>query len=54
LLRSRGAVEVDVDGHGAGDRLNQCVWAYRQVAVAAHDRLHSVVQRSSGPDPAAD
>ena len=42
------------DDQEVADRLNQCVKAYRQVDDAARDRLHGVVQRSSGPDPAAE
>jgi hypothetical protein len=49
-----GVEHLAVDGHEVADRLNQCVKAYRQVDAAAHDRLHGIVQRSSGPDPAAD
>jgi hypothetical protein len=49
-----GVEHLAVDGQEVADRLNQCVKAYRQVDAAAHDRLHGVVQRGSGPDPAAD
>lgn len=49
-----GVEHLAVDGQEVAERLNQCVRAYRQVDAAARDRLHGVVQRSSGPDPAAD
>jgi hypothetical protein len=49
-----GVENLAIDGQEVADRLNQCVKAYRQVDAAAHDRIHGVVQRGSGPDPAAD
>jgi hypothetical protein len=48
-----GVEHLALDGQEVADRLNQCVKAYRQVDAAAQDRLHGVVQRSTGPDPAA-
>jgi hypothetical protein len=49
-----GVEHLAVDGQEVADRLNQCVKAYRRVDAAAHDRLHGVLQRNTGPDPAAD
>lgn len=49
-----GVEHLAVDGQEVADRLNQCVKAYRQVDAAAHNRLHGVVQSSTGPDPAAE
>jgi hypothetical protein len=49
-----GVEHLVVDGQEVADRLNHCVKAYRQVDAAVHDRLHSIVRRSSEPDPAAD
>jgi hypothetical protein len=49
-----GVEHLAVDGQEVADRLNHCVQAYRQVDASARDRLHGVVQRSSGRDPAAE
>ena len=48
-----GVEHLAADGQQVADRLDHCVQAYRRVDAAAHDRLSGVVQRSSGPDPAA-
>jgi hypothetical protein len=48
-----GVEHLAVDGQEVADRLTQCVQDYRKADTGAADRLNGILQRPTGPDPAA-
>ena len=48
-----GVEHLATDGQEVADRLSQSVQDYREVDGAAAERFSGIVQRTTGPDPAA-
>lgn len=48
-----GVEHLATDGQEVADRLSQSVQDYRKVDGAAAERFNGIVQRTTGPDPAA-
>jgi hypothetical protein len=48
-----GVEHLAADGQEVADRLSQSVQDYRKADTAAADRLNGILQRTTGPDPAA-
>jgi hypothetical protein len=48
-----GVEHLATDGREVAQRLSQNVQDYRKVDASAKDRMHGILQRPTGPDPAA-
>jgi hypothetical protein len=48
-----GVEHLAVDGQEVAERLSQSAQDYRKADTAAADRLNGILQRTTGPDPAA-
>ena len=48
-----GVEHLATDGQEVAQRLSQSVQDYRKVDTGVKDRMNGILQRSTGPDPAA-